>query len=129
MTIPRLLITILAASAASAQLAPPNAQGVSMGHVHLNTADPEIQKKFWIDLLGAKPFQQSTLTGVSAPGVVVLFRKAVPTGGSVGSSVNHIGFFVPDLAPFYAKVDAAGYKHYKPATATPQMMIDCPEGL
>lgn len=37
---------------ARAQLAPPNEAGVTMGHVHLNVRDMEVQKKFWMDYFG-----------------------------------------------------------------------------
>ena len=31
-----------------AQLAAPNESGVSLGHIHLMVADPEVQKKLWV---------------------------------------------------------------------------------
>jgi hypothetical protein len=31
------------------QLAPPNATGVTFGHVHLNIRDVEIHKKLWVE--------------------------------------------------------------------------------
>jgi len=101
---------------------------VSMGHVHLNSADPAAQKTFWTSVIGAAPYDRNNLSGVQAPGALILFRQATPTGTSVGSSVNHIGFIVPALAPFYPKLDAAGYKYTKSA-ATPQVMIDGPDGV
>jgi len=33
-----------------------------------------------------------------------------PTGGSIGTTVNHIGFSVPDLKPLIAKIKANGFK-------------------
>ena len=51
----KLLSLILAvAPLALAQLPPPNAAGVSMGHLHLNVKDIDENKKFWIDQLGGK---------------------------------------------------------------------------
>ena len=35
------------ASPVHAQLAPPNAAGVTYGHVHLNVKDIEVHKKLW----------------------------------------------------------------------------------
>lgn len=129
MKIPRFITTLLiTASAAFAQLAAPNAQGVAMGHLHLNAPDPEMQKKFWTGIVGAQLYDKNGLSGVTVPGAIILIRKAVPTGGTVGSTVDHIGFTVPDLQPFYAKVDAAGFKHANPGTAV-QMMIEGPDGL
>ncbi|MES1257505.1 MAG: VOC family protein, partial [Acidobacteriota bacterium] len=119
---------LLAATAASAQLAAPNAQGVAMGHLHLNAADPDAQKKFWIDLIGAQPYDKNGLSGVTVPGAVILIRKAVPTGGMAGSSVDHVGFTVPLLQPYIAKADAAGFRHVRPGAAV-QTIIDGPDGL
>jgi len=31
------------------------------------------------------------------PGVFIFLRKGEPSGGSVGSVVNHIGFYVPNV--------------------------------
>jgi catechol 2,3-dioxygenase-like lactoylglutathione lyase family enzyme len=33
-----------------------------------------------------------------------------PTGGSIGTTVNHIGFSVPDLKPVVAKIKANGFR-------------------
>ncbi len=33
-----------------------------------------------------------------------------PTGGTIGSTVNHVGFSVPDLKPVVAKLKANGFK-------------------
>src|SRR4051812_41255879 len=85
------------AGIAHAQLAQPNAQGVAAGHVHLNVSDLQAQKKFWTEVIGAQPYDKNTLTGVSTAGIIVMFRKATPTAGSIGSVVNHIGFTVPSL--------------------------------
>ncbi|HVW87016.1 MAG TPA: VOC family protein [Bryobacteraceae bacterium] len=121
-------LLLIAASSMFSQLAAPNAQGVSMGHIHLNTVDPAVQKTFWTEIIGAQPYEQNTLSGVTVPGAIILFRKSSPKGPSPGSSVNHIGFIVPNLEPFYAKVDKAGYKHFKPSAAV-QIMIEGPDGV
>jgi catechol 2,3-dioxygenase-like lactoylglutathione lyase family enzyme len=33
-----------------------------------------------------------------------------PTGGTIGSTVNHIGFSVPDLKPVVARIKASGFR-------------------
>ena len=120
---------VLIATASLAQLAAPNPQGVAMGHLHLNAADPDTFKHFWTDLIGAQLYDKNGLSGVTVPGAIILIRKATPTGGSVGSTVNHIGFTVPDLQPCIAKVEAAHLKYTKPNNSAVQIMIDGPEGL
>jgi catechol 2,3-dioxygenase-like lactoylglutathione lyase family enzyme len=129
MTTLRAVTTMLiGALAASAQLASPNAQGVAMGHLHLNSAETDVQKKFWTEIIGAQLYEKNGLSGVTVPGALILIHQAAPKGATVGSSVDHIGFTVPDLKPFYAKLDAAGLKHFKPGAAE-QIMIEGPEGV
>ncbi len=51
----RFAILLFALSAAMhAQLEAPNASGVTMGHYHLYSANPEAQGKFWVDVLDAR---------------------------------------------------------------------------
>ena len=49
-----LLLLAVSVASVSAQLAPPNAEGVTVGHVHLVVADPDAQKKLFVELLGAQ---------------------------------------------------------------------------
>jgi catechol 2,3-dioxygenase-like lactoylglutathione lyase family enzyme len=116
------------ATSLHAQLAAPNELGVAMGHLHLNTADVTAQKKLWAGILGAKLVKLGTMEGVSMSGAVILFKAAAPTGPTVGSTVNHVGVLVPSLAPFPAKLDAAGLKYTTNADRH-QIMIDAPDGL
>ena len=103
------LAILIPAHAAWAQLAPPNDTGVSMGHVHLVVADLEAGKKFWT-AMGGTPGKLGANEVFKFPGVLILLRKGDPSGGSVGSMVNHIGFHVPNTAEALAKWKAAGLK-------------------
>jgi catechol 2,3-dioxygenase-like lactoylglutathione lyase family enzyme len=120
--------TLLLSTALHAQLAAPNSLGVTMGHLHLNTADVAAQKKLWAGILGAKPVKIGTMEGVSMPGVVVLFKAAAPSGPTDGSTVGHVGVLVPSIAEVPAKLDAAGIKYTKNSNGK-QIMIDGPDGL
>src|SRR5208283_157989 len=91
-----LALTALAVAPAFAQLAAPNAAGVSMGHVHINASDVDAQVKFWKQV-GGKIVQRDKITMAQFPGMYVLIRKQDPTGGSVGSTINHFGFYVRDF--------------------------------
>jgi catechol 2,3-dioxygenase-like lactoylglutathione lyase family enzyme len=113
---------------ASAQLAPPNEQGVAMGHIHLNESDPAAATTFFIEI-GAQPYTHASLKGVSVPGAVILFTKAAPSGPSVGTSVNHIGFTVPDLGPYVSRFEKTSYKTSRPTAGGVQLMIDGPDGV
>jgi catechol 2,3-dioxygenase-like lactoylglutathione lyase family enzyme len=97
----------LAAAPASAQLAPPNAAGASIGHLHVNASDVDAQVRFWT-AVGGKIVQREKLTMVQFPGIYVLLRKQDYSGGTVGSTVNHFGFYVRDFDATVAKWKAAG---------------------
>ena len=96
-----LLPTVLALSfalPAHAQLAPPNAAGITYGHVHLSVKDIEVHKKLWVDHFGGVVVQKGTLTAVKLPGMLIAFRTTPPTGPSEGSVMDHFGFKVRNLA-------------------------------
>jgi catechol 2,3-dioxygenase-like lactoylglutathione lyase family enzyme len=101
------LLVTLAAHGSFAQLAPPNASGVAAGHVHINATDMDAQVRFWT-AVGGKIVQREKLTMVQFPGIYVLLRKQDNTGGTVGSTVNHFGFYVRDFEPTVEKWKAAG---------------------
>jgi catechol 2,3-dioxygenase-like lactoylglutathione lyase family enzyme len=106
------LVSNLAAAAAFAQAAPPNDMGVTMGHVHLNSADVEANKKIFVGMGGeAKKNASGTIQYVRFPGVMVFLNlpNAAPAvGGSEGTVINHIGFVVPNVQDAVAKWKAAG---------------------
>jgi len=93
----------------SAQLAAPNAMGVSIGHVHVNARDLEAQQRFWPQL-GGTLVHNEKIQMVQFPGMFINLRTQAPTGGTVGSVVNHIGFHVKNLAEWVPKWEAAGLK-------------------
>ena len=101
--------TLGPASAMWAQLAPPNQAGVAMGHLHYNVRDVEANRKFWI-ALGAQPVMMGAREVLKFPGVMVLLTQAESSGGTEGSVVNHVGFRVPNVPQFMAKMKAAGYR-------------------
>jgi catechol 2,3-dioxygenase-like lactoylglutathione lyase family enzyme len=102
-----LALAVFTAAPALAQLAAPNAAGVAIGHVHINAADVDVQSRFWTTV-GGKIVQREKLTMVQFPGIYILLRKQDPTGGTVGSTINHFGFYVKDFAGSVARWKAAG---------------------
>src|SRR5438477_12610273 len=86
------------ASPVHAQLAPPNAAGVTYGHVHLNVRDIEVHKKLWVEHFDGVVVQKGPLVAVKLPGMLIAFRQAEPTGGSEGTVMDHFGFKVRNLA-------------------------------
>ena len=83
------------------------------GHHHLNTANLDAQKKFFVDTIGGTLIKVGTGNTeiVKFPNVLIFFRATqAPTGGTRGTTVNHIGFSVPNLRQMVDKVKAAGFK-------------------
>ena len=106
-----LALVLAVPTAARAQLLE---QGpVVYGHHHLNTTNMDAQKKFYVDTLGGvvTKFGANGQEIIKFPNVLMFFRPMqAPTGGSIGSTVNHIGFSVPNLRPVVTKIKANGYK-------------------
>jgi catechol 2,3-dioxygenase-like lactoylglutathione lyase family enzyme len=100
------------ASNASAQLLAAKDGPIVYGHHHINATNIEAQKKFFVDTLGgtAVKFGANNAEIVKFPNVLVFFRQQAPTGGTRGTSVNHIGFSVPNLRQMVDKVKANGFK-------------------
>ena len=91
-----------------------NPGDVSMGHVHLLVSDIDANKKFWVQM-GGTPITlgsgDTAIYGVTFPNNVrVLLRKGDNIGPAVGSTVNHIGFYVPNVKAAMAKWKDMGLK-------------------
>lgn len=108
-TVAALLALLSYASLGQAQIAYPNKEGVSMGHVHLLVADPAAAAKFF-ETIGGLPAKVGDNVGVKFLDVVILLRQGAPSGPAVGSSVGHIGFTVPNTKKALAEWNAAGLK-------------------
>jgi catechol 2,3-dioxygenase-like lactoylglutathione lyase family enzyme len=107
------LSCVAVAPSASAQILVANEGPVVYGHHHLNTTNMDAQKKFYVDTLGGTLVKIGTNQQeiIKFPNVLMFFRPMqAPTGGSIGTTVNHIGFSAPDLRPLVAKLKANGYK-------------------
>jgi catechol 2,3-dioxygenase-like lactoylglutathione lyase family enzyme len=112
MTAPSIMsLFLIAVSGLHAQLPAPNPAGVGMGHLHMNTTDLDASRKFWVDVLGATPVKFGSSEVYKFPDVLVFVaRKPAVSGGTEGSSVNHLGFKVQSLKEFVAKAKAAGFR-------------------
>jgi catechol 2,3-dioxygenase-like lactoylglutathione lyase family enzyme len=106
------LLVLAPASKAAAQLAAAKDGPIVYGHHHLNTTNIEAQKKFFVDTLGGKLIKIGTNNAeiVEFPNVLIFFRpNQAPTGGTRGTTVNHIGFSVPNLRQAVDKIKANGF--------------------
>src|SRR5437870_3453137 len=107
------LLVVSPASRASAQLAAAKDGPIVYGHHHLNTTNMDAQKKFFVDTLGGTLIKVGTNNAeiVKFPNVLIFFRaNQAPTGGTRGTTVNHIGFSVPNLRQAVDKIKANGFQ-------------------
>lgn len=84
---------------------------IVVGHYHLNVTSIEAHKKFWVDTLGgtAIKFGSAGVDVIRFPGIFLFLRQQPPTGPTRGTTLDHIGFAVPDVPKMTAKVVANGY--------------------
>ena len=118
MTRRTLVFTLLAfsilvvAPPASAQLLVAKDAPVVYGHHHINTMNVEAQKKFFVNALGGTPTMIGTnrdIEIVKFPNVLIFFANRAPTGGTKGTTANHIGFSVPDIRAAVQRIKANGF--------------------
>lgn len=104
------LLTV--APSASAQLLVAEDGPVVYGHHHINATNIEEQKKFFANTLGGTAIKVGTnnVEIVKFPNVLIFFRMQAPTGGSKGTTANHIGFSVPNMRAAVDRIKANGYK-------------------
>jgi catechol 2,3-dioxygenase-like lactoylglutathione lyase family enzyme len=110
-----------------AQLAAPGASGVVMGHIHVVGRDLDAHRRFWT-ALGGTPTKNGTLEMIRFPGAFVNLRQGEPTGGTVGSVVNHFGFQVRRIQDWLPKWEAAGLK-MEPRTRADQVYLIAPDDI
>jgi lactoylglutathione lyase len=116
-----------------AQLLPPNAAGVAMGHLHYNVRDMEANRKFWI-ALGAQPVMLGgTREVLKFHSVMVLLTQAqapaATAEGTEGSVINHVGFRVPNTVQMLERLKGLGYKTELAASGTGRVgSVYGPEG-
>jgi catechol 2,3-dioxygenase-like lactoylglutathione lyase family enzyme len=120
------LAVILPPSKAFAQLTVAKGNPIVYGHHHLNTTNMAAEKKFFVDTLGGKLVTIGTNNTeiVEFPNVLIFFRTTqAPTGGTRGTTVNHIGFSVPNLRQVVDKIKANGFQMITKTEATPDRVV------
>ncbi len=111
----------------AAQLAPPNANGVAISHVHINAGDFDAQQKFWT-LLGGVSLNDERRRMIQFPGIYISLRKQIPNGGTVGSVLNHFGFAVKNISESLAKWRAQGIS-VEAGNGPGRAFLVAPEGI
>ena len=126
------VLAILAPGTTWAQAFAPNEAGVTMGHWHLNTRDVEANKKIFVGM-GGTAMKAGNFDVVRFPGVIVYLHQnqaPPPTGGTVGTVVNHVGFLVQNVQEATARWKAAGVEVLPGGNGrTDQAFVETPDKL
>jgi predicted enzyme related to lactoylglutathione lyase/catechol 2,3-dioxygenase-like lactoylglutathione lyase family enzyme len=106
------LLVLAPISDSSAQLVAAKDGPIVYGHHHLNVTSADEHKKFWVDALGGVPTRIGTnnLEIVKFPNALLFMRAQKPSGGTKGSTLDHIGFSVPSLPPVIDRIKAGGFR-------------------
>ena len=127
-----MLAALFPAAPLLAQLAAPNSAGVSWGHIHLNVTDVEAHTRIWTEHFGGRVVDLDLVRTISLPNTIIMLNERAPTGGTGGSSLDHFGFSVPDVATFLARWRAAGLEvesEFEGFGGLPQAYLMLPDGI
>ena len=119
-------LILVAPWTASAQLLAAKDGPIVYGHHHLFVSNVDAHKRFWVDTLGGSFLTLSSgVQAVRFPNVFLLFRLTAPSGGTKGTTVDHIGFAVPDIKAVRDKLRANGYRIVtREETVAPRSIAD-----
>jgi hypothetical protein len=82
-------------------------------HLHFNLPEPAKLRDWYVDTYGLKPSRAGNFEIADAPGMRLIFApsKTAPTAENTrGTTVDHIGFEIRNLAEFLKKLEAKGIK-------------------
>jgi catechol 2,3-dioxygenase-like lactoylglutathione lyase family enzyme len=83
---------------------------VTNGHHHFNASDVDEHMRFWVDTLGGTAGTLSIGMPIAKfPDALIFIRDQAPTGGMIGSVLNHVAFSVNDLRAMVDRVRAGGF--------------------
>jgi predicted enzyme related to lactoylglutathione lyase len=125
LTLAAITLVLAPATNASAQLLAAKDGPIVYGHHHLNVTNVDEAKKFWVDALGGVLIKFGTEDReiIKFPNALMLLRAQKPTGGSKGSTVDHIGFSVKNLRQVIDRVKAGGYRMVTSSEAPPNIRV------
>ena len=104
------LFVVAPSSMTSAQLLTAKDSAIVYGHHHLSATSIDEHKRFWVDTLGGTAIKAGTFDVVKFPNVLIFLNARAPGGPTKGSSLNHIGFSVPNLRQVVDTLKAKGYR-------------------
>ena len=117
-----ILIALVIVTVPQAQILKKEAP-IRVGHYHLNVTSVADHKKFWVDTLGGTAAKFGNDEIVKFGDVLLILKPQKPTGGTRGTTIDHIGFAAPDVPALAQKIVAAGYTRTvgrEPATPAAQ---------
>jgi catechol 2,3-dioxygenase-like lactoylglutathione lyase family enzyme len=124
--------SVMAAGPALAQRMPFNEAGITMGHWHMNSQNVETNKRLFV-AMGGKTIKPGASEIVNFPGVSIFLHQGPltppPTGGTVGSVINHVSLSVPNVQEAIAKWKEAGVPVEFGKDRTDQAWVTTVDGL
>jgi len=126
-----MLLVLVPASTASAQLLAAKDGPIVYGHHHLNVTNLDEAKKFWVDAVGGVLIKVGPENReiIKFPNALMLLRAQKPTAGSKGSTVDHIGFSVKNLRQVVDRIKAGGFRMVTSAEAPPNVKVQDDIGI
>ena len=105
------MLILGAQTPAWAQLSADPTAAVVYGHHHVSATSVDAHKRFWVDALGGTSIKVGTSPTevVRFPGVFVFLAARAATGGTKGTTVNHVGFETSNLRAAVDRVKASGF--------------------
>jgi predicted enzyme related to lactoylglutathione lyase len=119
------LLVLAPASHASAQLIVAKDGPIVYGHHHLNVTNADEAKKFWVDALGGVAIRVGTDNReiLRFPNALMFLRVQKPTGGSKGTTVDHIAFSVNNLRQVVDRIKSGGFRMVTASEAPPNVKV------
>ena len=119
------LLVLVPASNVSAQLLAAKDGPIVYGHHHLNVTNADEAKKFWVDALGGVAIKVGPENReiIKFPNALVFLRVQKPTGGTKGTTVDHISFSVKNLRQVVDRIKTGGFRIVTMAEAPPNITV------
>jgi catechol 2,3-dioxygenase-like lactoylglutathione lyase family enzyme len=104
-------------------------RAVTLGHIHVNSADPDAAIAFWCDVMGTASYSLGSLRGVSTLGATILFTPQSPVGPSAGSAIDRLTFRVPDIGVYADRLAKISPATKPQKDGDTHLTFDTPDGV
>ena len=94
--------------------------------------DLDEHTRIWTEHFGGRLVDFDLVRTISLPNTIIMLNEREPTGGTQGSSVDHFGFSVPDVAAFLERWRADGLEvesEFEGFGDVPQAYLRLPDGV